>query len=112
MTWNGELTAALGQAGEAYTKAWLDWQREVMRFVGARLDQDRLTQESLTECRSLADLTKAQADWTLRTARDYLDESTRLTQIASQLVEGAAAPFHSLEHRTRSARQKAPDEAV
>lgn len=93
-TWNGKMAAALGQAGAAYTKACLEWQQEVARFVGARLDQDRLAQESLTNCRDLGDLAKAQQDWATKATKDYLDEAARLTELASQFARAAMAPVY------------------
>jgi hypothetical protein len=93
-TWNGKFATALGHMGTAYTKACVEWQQEVARFVGARVDQDRQAWESLTGRQDLADLVKAQQDWTMRATKDYLDEAARLTEIASQFARIAMAPLY------------------
>lgn len=85
-TWNGTFATALGRAGAVYTKAWLEWQQELVRFAGTRLEDDRLVQESLSECRDLGAMTKAQQDWALKAASDYFEEATRLAQIASRFA--------------------------
>lgn len=103
MAWNGNFATALAEASAAYTQACLEWQQELVRFVGTRLDQDRQTQESLTDCHDLADLAKAQQDWATKATRDYLSEATRMTQLASQFAQIAIAP---LFNAGRDARQE------
>jgi hypothetical protein len=103
MAWNSKLTTALGHAGAAYTEAWLEWQQEVARFVGTRIDEDRVVQESLSECRDLHDMAKAQQDWAMRAAKDYISEATRLTQIASRFAQIAVTPLYGA---ARSGRQE------
>lgn len=105
-TWNGKFATTLGRMGTAYTKACLEWQQEVARFVGARVDQDRQACESLTGCRDLGDLAKAQQDWAMRATKDYLDEAARLTEIASQFAQTAMAPLHEAGHLAPSGRQQ------
>jgi hypothetical protein len=106
MTWNGKFATSLGRMGTAYTKACLEWQQEVGRFVSARVDQDRKAWESLTGCRDLGDLAKGQQDWTTRATKDYLDEAARLTEIASQFAQIAIAPLHESGHPAPGGRQQ------
>jgi hypothetical protein len=105
-TWNGKFATALGCMGTAYTKACLEWQQEVARFVGARVDQDRQAWESLTGCRNPGDLAKAQQDWTMRATKDYLDEAARLTEIASQFAQIAMVPLHEAGRPAPGGRQQ------
>lgn len=72
MTWNCKLTAVLGQADEANTRVCLEWQQGIARFVGTRLDQDRLVRES----RSMQSDT-AQRHCVPRPTVDYVDEALR-----------------------------------
>ena len=109
--WNGTFVTVLGHMGTAYTRVCLEWQQEVARFVGARVDQDRQVWESLTDCRDLVDLAKAQQDWTISATKDYFDEAARLTEIASRFGRMTMAPLHEeREPAPRgSRRSKAPE---
>ena len=104
--WNGNFATALGHMGTAYTRACLEWQQEVARFVGTRVDQDRQVWESLTDCRDLGDLAKAQQDWTISATKDYFDEAARMTEIASRFGRMTMAPLmKSVNRAPRGSRQ-------
>lgn len=82
--WNNSFAVAFGKAGEAYFKACLDWQREMTRFVGARLAEDQRTQETLASCSNFGDVLKTQQEWALTAVKEYAEEATRLAQIAGR----------------------------
>ena len=109
-TWNLRLATTMTQTGEVCLKAYLDWQQEVARFVAARLEQDRRTQQSLAVCRNAGDVLKLQQDWALSAIRDYYDEADRLTQIASRIAQVGTAvtatsekPMHASAERPQAA---------
>lgn len=88
--WNGPMMAAFSRAGTAYAKGCIEWQQEVARFIGARLEEDRRAQQSLCECRSFDDMAKIQQSWIQTAAKAYAAEAENLTQIASRWAQGAA----------------------
>jgi hypothetical protein len=92
---NGPMFDAFTRAGEACTKACLAWQQELVRFTGARLTKDSQLGQSMTECQNLTDLAKAQQDWAAAAAQDYLNEATRLTELAAKLTQEGVAPWHA-----------------
>jgi hypothetical protein len=71
---------------EAYAKAWLSWQQEVLRFWGARLQWDGQVSGAFAKCRTMSELAEIQQDWAMSTARDYAEELTRLAQAGANLV--------------------------
>lgn len=83
---NGSLLSVFTNTGEAYAKAWLEWQQELMRFVSSRLQWDGRVGEALAKCKTLSDVVEVQKDWAMTTAQDYFDEVSRLTQIATKCV--------------------------
>lgn len=98
--WNGPAMATLGQAGEAYVKGCIEWQQEIARFIGARLEEDRRTQQSLSECRSLSDMAKVQQSWASAAAKAYAEEAGNLTQIVSRCAQQGIAPLFSAEAKS------------
>ncbi len=100
--WNGPSYAAFGQAGEAFTKACLQWQGEVSRFVEARLEEDRRTHSALTECRNLAEVAKLQQDWAATAAAAYFETFNRLASITLALAPQAWPAGYTDEPATGS----------
>jgi hypothetical protein len=83
---NGRFLEALMHGSEAYTKAILAWQTELLRFLGSQLQWDGRVGEALAKCRTLAEVAEVQRDWAMTAARDYVDELDRLTQLAAKIV--------------------------
>lgn len=86
--WAHPTGGAWSHAREAYLKSCLEWQQEVARFLGARVNANISAQQSLTACRSWADAGKLQQEWAAATMKDYLDESSRLLDIATRCAQG------------------------
>jgi hypothetical protein len=87
-TWTNPVMPGWGQAGEAYLNACSEWQREIARFFGTRVNADICAQQSLAACRSWTDASKLQQDWVAATMKDYLDESGRLFDIVTRCAQG------------------------
>lgn len=82
---NAEGVEALKDAGEACGKACQSWQEEVIRFMSARLECDAELGSRLMACGNWSEAVKLQLDWTAKAGRDYLNEASRLAQLASTL---------------------------
>lgn len=82
----GPAIGAWVHSGEAYAKAWLAWQQEVLRFWGSRLQWDGQVSAAFAKCRTLGEFAEVQQDWAMSTARDYFEELTRLAQVGANLV--------------------------
>ena len=83
---NDRFIEALMHGSEAYTKAVLAWQTELLRFLGSRLQWDGRVGEALAQCRTPVEVAELQRDWAMTAARDYFDEINRLTQLAAKIV--------------------------
>lgn len=83
---NGRFIEALMHGSEAYTKAVLAWQTELLRFLGSRLQWDGRVGEALAQCKTLAELAEVQRDWAMSTAQDYFEELNRLTRLGAKII--------------------------
>lgn len=90
---NGHMAETLVRVGEACTKACASWQEEMVRFAGDRLKKDGELGQSLSTCQSWSDLTRLQQEWAAAMARDYAEEATRLTQLATKLAQDSIAAW-------------------
>lgn len=84
--WDGSFFDVLIHSGEAYAKACLEVQQEVLRFAGTRLKWDGQVGEALAKCKNLGDFAEVQRSWVMATAQDYFDEANRLTQLAAKCI--------------------------
>lgn len=80
-TLNGSAEGLM-RASQSCMKACLVWQQEFARFATSRLQRDSEFSQHLLASRSWSDAVKAQQDWAATTGQDYLDEATRLLQLA------------------------------
>ena len=90
----GAVANAVARTGEACTQASLEWQEEVVGFVSTRLQEDVELQKSIAGCRHVADLIKVQQDWATAALRAYLDETGKLTEIASRAARNGLMSWH------------------
>lgn len=94
-TQSGPMIDALLHGSEAYAKAALAWQQEVLRFMGSRLQWDGRAGEALGKCRTLTEVAEVQRDWAMSAAQDYFEEANRLIQLAAKLVPSwMPSPVH------------------
>lgn len=92
MPWNGSAMETFGRFNEAVAKASLEWQKEVGRFVAARVGKDIEAQRTLTKCRDWAEIVKVQQAWATAAAQAYADETGRMTDIALQCARSVMTP--------------------
>lgn len=83
---NGSMTEIVSRAGEAWTRACMEWQEEVARFASARMEDDLELARSLAQCQSVVDLVMLQQKWAAAAVRDYTEETGQLMQIATRAV--------------------------
>jgi len=107
---SSDFADAVARSSEAYRKACLAWQEEVVRFANDRLKQDSQLRQAMFESGNWADLVKAQQQWALTTVQDYLNESSRLMQMASRIVHDGMEPLReasaaSAERATAAAKR-------
>ncbi len=85
------VVKTIAQAGEAYAKAWLEWQEELVDFTSTRLREGLGFRQSLVGRQTLSDVFKLQQDWAIAAVRAYLDEAGKLTEIAGRVVRSGAS---------------------
>ncbi len=82
-------------ASESYARACQAWQQEIVRFTVNRFQNDSVFGQKLATCQNWADAAQVQQDWAASMAQDFMDEGTRLAQLASTLsaeMVAAGAP--------------------
>lgn len=82
----GSMSQAIA-VSEACTNACLALQQEMLRFASTRLQTDIETQKSLVSCATLTDATKIQRDRFANAGRDYLEEMSKLMEIAGRAAQ-------------------------
>ncbi len=101
---NGSFMNAFVHAGEAYAQACLEWQQEILRFVGSRFQCDGRVGEALAKCKTAGDIAEVQKNWLMAAAQEYSDEANRLTQIATKFVPSwmPSAVRHGAESKSEA----------
>lgn len=64
--------------------------QEYSRFVMGRLNEDFASQKQLSACRSPVDFIEMANGFAQKAVRDYMDEATRLTALATEAFSAAA----------------------
>jgi hypothetical protein len=82
---NGPVFGAVARGGEAYGRALLGWQNELLRFAGARLRSDTEFGRSLVGCRDWMEAARLQQSWLNAVVQDYVEETGRLLRLATTL---------------------------
>lgn len=105
---NNPMFAMFGRAGEAWARAGQAWQQEIIRFTTARFESDSAFGQRLAACKDWTDASKVQQEWAAALTQDLIDETTRLTQLASTLggalgTELAAATDPSPQRKSDAA---------
>jgi len=82
---NGPMFGAVARGGEAYSRALLGWQNELLRFAGARLRTDTEFGRSLVGCRDWMEAARLQQSWLNAAVQEYVEEAGRLLRLATSL---------------------------
>ncbi|WP_395708399.1 hypothetical protein [Reyranella sp.] len=85
-------TSAAADAFQGYAAACSEWQQEIARFLGRRLTANRDTLEALAASRDVAGVMRAQQQWGLQLATDYMHEAGRVMRLFTALSLTGATP--------------------
>jgi len=92
-TLNGAVLRNLTEATQAYTKGCFEFQQEVLRFLGSRLQWDSKVGQALAACTTVGEVAEMQKDWLEATTKEYLDEAGQLFRLGSKLATQWMAPL-------------------
>lgn len=92
---NPALFEPYGAAGENWARGMAEISTEVAQFAGRRLEASFEAGEALTRCREWHDVVRWQQDWTERSMGAYLEETKRLSDLASKLMTDTWRPIAS-----------------
>lgn len=87
------IAKTVARTGASYTKAWLDWQEELVGFVSTRLREDLDLRKAIVGQPNLSDAIKLQQEWAIVGVRDYLDEASKLGEIVSRFIRDEASAW-------------------
>jgi hypothetical protein len=104
------MFAMFGQAGEAYARACQVWQQEMIRTAVARFESNSAFGQRLAQCQSWQEATQVQQEWAAAVTQDFMQEATRMGELASTLgseigagLTPGAAPAPSTARKTDAA---------
>jgi hypothetical protein len=86
---NGTMPVPL-KSVEQIGKTMMDAQNELMGFLGRRLESNTRAWQSFSACSNWGELMAAQQDWLEAARNDYVDETSRMTQINRRILESVA----------------------
>lgn len=92
---NGSSVEAVSTINEALFKCGTEVLQEAAAFALQRLDNDVKAVGTLRDCRSPAELLQQQAQFGQRMARDYAEETRKLTGILTRHAEAMWTPWQS-----------------
>ena len=95
---NGAAFAAAMKASEAMLHGLAEMNREMMSFASDRLRKGFEASESLMGCHDPAQAFSVQCDHAHKATQAYLDEATRLMNLAAKMSEECLQP---IEHQAR-----------
>lgn len=81
---------AAARTGNAYSRAYLSWQSEILRFTSARLQRDAEFGSDLLKCDKWADAARVQQSWMKSTVEDYINEANKLLELATDFTHDVA----------------------
>jgi hypothetical protein len=86
----GPVIETAARTSSAYSKAYLAWQDEILRFTSTRLQRDAEFGTELLKCDKWADAARLQQTWVTATVEDYVSEANRLFELATNLTSDVA----------------------
>ena len=99
-TLNGATMEFFTQACQAYAVGMATLNGEVTSFVNARVNQDVELGQALFRCGKWSDVMDLQQDWMRQATQDYLDEASRLIDLASQVAKNNWEPIFERTNHT------------
>ena len=85
---------AFMQASRLYADGMSVFGGEMLRFMSRRWQQDMEFGRSLTKCDEWNKIAAVQQDWAGKAVEDYLDEASRLAELASKVTMESWQPLY------------------
>ncbi len=89
----GAYFGAVMKAGQTMMNGVVEWNREVADFASHRLQADGETAQALMQCKDWSAVADVQKDFLDRATAQYGEEATRLTSLATRVVQDSIAPL-------------------
>lgn len=86
----GPVFEVAARTGSAYSKAYLAWQDEILRFTSTRFQRDAEFGTNLLKCDKWADAARLQQSWVTSAVEDYVNEANKLMELATSLTNDVA----------------------
>ncbi|MDH3473049.1 MAG: phasin family protein [Rhodospirillales bacterium] len=93
-SYNGTAMAAYLEASRAFTNGLTALNSEVLSFATKRWGYDMDLSQSLTGCDNWAKASALQQDWAQQAMKDYVEEASRLMDMASEMTQEAWHPLY------------------
>ena len=87
---NNPLAEAMGKGASFFGRSFSTLQKEGLRFMNERIQENMKAAETFGACRSLPDLFAAQQRWFADMARAYTDEWQRCSALMSEMAQEKA----------------------
>jgi hypothetical protein len=97
---NSPVFDSFARTSEAYSRAWLAWQRELLDFASLQLHSGAELGQALVQTRDPMDLARLQQEWIASTVQAYADEANRLMRLATSMGNDVAGTTREGVRRT------------
>lgn len=84
----GNMRTLTGQ-GETYLRSVARWHEEMSRFLSHRFGKDARALHAVAGCKDVPTLLSVQQKWANEMVSDYLEQSSRMVSVATELGETA-----------------------
>ena len=89
------MPEAMGKFYKSYFDGVSEITTELMGFIETRVARDMELGKELSRCQDWTSASKLQSDWSRQTQEDYLQESKKLSDMATSLVQRSFEPWSS-----------------
>ena len=90
---SGAYFGAVMKAGQTMMNGVVEWNREMADFASHRLQADGETAQALMQCKDWSAVADVQKDFLDRAAAQYSEEATKLTNLATRVMQDSMAPL-------------------
>lgn len=90
---SGAYFGAVMKASQTMMQGVVEWNREMADFASNRLQADGETAQALMQCRDWSTVADIQKDFLDRAATQYSEEATKLTNLATRVMQDSIAPL-------------------
>jgi hypothetical protein len=84
----GNMRTLTGQ-GQTYLRSVARWHEEMSRFLSHRFGKDARALHAAAGCKDVPTLLSVQQKWANEMVSDYLEQSSRMVTVATELGESA-----------------------